>query len=144
MNKEMKKARKYKSPIINDLLASIGPIEMEQTKVKMQLAAMIADLMLAEGLSKSQFAAKTVKQPSEITKWLSGTQNFTIDVLTEIAFALGVGVADLFSKKQTTIVCKVEYVAHTQSNEQPIKISTPYLANTTKGDLLTQQLISQS
>lgn len=99
MNKTTK-ARKYNSSKLQKLLDEVTPLEMEQTKVKMQLAARIEDFMRAKGWNKSQFAEKVVKNPSEITKWFSGTQNFTTDVLTEIAFALGVDLTALFGKSR--------------------------------------------
>lgn len=72
------------------MLDEATPLEMEQTKIKMQLAARIEDCMRDKGWSKSQFTEKAGKNPSEITKWLSGTQNFTVDVLTDIATTPGV------------------------------------------------------
>jgi ribosome-binding protein aMBF1 (putative translation factor) len=62
------KARKYNSPALQELFDEITPVEMEQTKVKMQLAARIEDPMRAKGWSKSQFAENVGKNPSEITK----------------------------------------------------------------------------
>ena len=120
------KARKYESPILKELLDEITPIEMEQTKVKMQLAAHIEDLMKARGWGKSQFAEKVGKNPSEITKWLSGTQNLTVDVLTEIAFALGVDVQTLFGKKQTPVIYRTVIVVNSVVKQQPLTISTPF------------------
>jgi len=61
------KARKYNSDALQELLDEITPVEMEQTKVKMQLAARIEDFVRAKGWSKSQFAEKVGKNPSEIT-----------------------------------------------------------------------------
>ena len=121
-----KKARKYNSSILNELLNEVTPIEMEQTKVKMQLAARIGDLVCSKGWNKSQFAEKVGKQPSEITKWLSGTQNLTVDVLTEIAFSLGVDVSSLFGKRQTPIIYKTVFVVHSQVSQQQLTISTPF------------------
>lgn len=107
MNKSTK-ARKYNSPILQELFDEITPLEMEQAKNRMQLAASIEDLMINRGWSKSQLAEKLGKNPSEITKWLSGTQNFTSNVLTEIAFVFGVDVAALFGSKETVIIFKTE------------------------------------
>jgi ribosome-binding protein aMBF1 (putative translation factor) len=109
MNKTTK-ARKYNSSKLQELLNEVTPIEMEQTKVKMQLAARIEDFMRANGWNKSQFAEKVNKNPSEITKWFSGTQNFTTDVLTEIASALGVEITELFGKKQVQVIYRKEIV----------------------------------
>ena len=108
--KKTTKARKYSSPAIDELLDEITPLEMQQTKVKMQLAAKIEDLVKAKNWTNSQFAEKLGKNPSEISKWFSGTQNFTLDILTEIAMALGVGVAQFFTTKTTNIVYKIEYI----------------------------------
>jgi len=41
------------------------------------------------GYSKKEFAARMGRLPSEVTKWLSGTHNFTSDLLAEISCVLG-------------------------------------------------------
>ena len=124
MNKTTK-ARKYNSSKLQKLLDEVTPLEMEQTKVKMQLAARIEDFMRAKGWNKSQFAEKVVKNPSEITKWFSGTQNFTTDVLTEIAFALGVDLTALFGKKQVQVIYRKEIVVKTVVTQPTIVMTTP-------------------
>ena len=78
-----------KSDIIQRLDKESSPI-FDKVAAKMRTAARIADAMQAAGLSKSQFARKMGKSPSEVTKWLSGTHNFTIDSLQEISAVLGV------------------------------------------------------
>ncbi len=78
-----------KSDIIQKLDKESSLI-FDKVAAKMRTAARIADAMQAAGLSKSQFARKMGKSPSEITKWLSGTHNFTIDSLQEISAVLGV------------------------------------------------------
>lgn len=56
---------------------------------RMRISDQIADAMDAAGIGKKQLAEMMGKCPSEITKWLSGTQNFTADVLAEISRVLG-------------------------------------------------------
>ena len=90
------KARKNKSPLIDELLKEATLLEMEQAKLKMQVASKIEDLIKSKSWSKSEFAEKIGKHPSEITKWLSGTQNFTLDILTEIVFVFKIKLSDLF------------------------------------------------
>lgn len=124
MNKTTK-ARKYNSSKLQELLDEVTPLEMEQTKVKMQLAARIEDFMRAKGWNKSQFAEKVGKNPSEITKWFSGTQNFTTDVLTEIAFALGVELTALFGKKQVQVIYRKEIVVKSVATQPTIIMTTP-------------------
>lgn len=106
----MNKARKYNSVKLQELLDEVTPLEMEQTKIKMQIAARIEDFMKSKGWNKSKFAEKVGKNPSEITKWLSGTQNFTLDVLTEIAFVLDIEVMALFGKRHIELIYKKEMI----------------------------------
>ena len=65
-------------------------LEYEKTARKMRTAAQISDAMQARGINGRQFAQLLHRNPSEISKWLSGTHNFTQDLLTEISIALGV------------------------------------------------------
>ncbi len=124
MNKATK-ARKYQSSKLQILMDEITPLELEQTRNKMQIAVHIADLMAAKGWSKSQFAEKLDKNPSEITKWLSGTQNFTVDVLTEIAFALNTDLTVLLRKQQVQTIYKTKYEVKIVAAEPPNKYLTP-------------------
>lgn len=75
------KPRTYKSPILAELIESISPEELEKTESKMRLAVKIADAIKAKGFGKAEFAKKIKKNNSEISKWLSGTHNFTHDTL---------------------------------------------------------------
>lgn len=123
--KKTTKARKYNSLKLQELLDEITPVEMEQTKVKMLLAARIEDLTKEKGWNKSQFAEKVGKNPSEITKWFSGTQNFTTDVLTEIASALGIELTALFGKKQVQVIYRKEIVVRSVVTQPTIIMTTP-------------------
>ena len=64
--------------------------ELEYQKVarRMRAAIQIAEAMDKRGITKKQLADMMGRRPSEITKWLSGDQNFTIDTLTELSYYL--------------------------------------------------------
>lgn len=126
MNKSTK-ARKYNSTLLQELFDEITPLEMEQARIRMQLATCIEDLMNARGWNKSQFADNLGKNPSEITKWLSGTHNFTTNVLTEIAFAFGVDVSTLYGKIPVTVqlVYQTQVVVRSVASQYQIP-QTPY------------------
>lgn len=124
-----KTARKYTSKSISKLLAEITPVEKLQTSTKMSLAARLDDLITARGWGKSEFAAKVNKNPSEITKWLSGTQNFTIDTLAEIGIVLNMPVSELFAPKPVHIVNKVQVVISVKEVQQSIRYVTPFSGN---------------
>ena len=124
--KNNKTARKYNSSITNELLSEITPVEKQQITNKMSLAARLDDLITSRGWGKSEFAEKVNKRPSEITKWLSGTQNFTMDILSEIALALNLPISELFAPKQIQIINKTQIVITVKGIEQSIRYSTPF------------------
>lgn len=84
------KARKYESKILNNILNGMTKEEHEKTRKQMELAVLIWDGMTKKGLSKIQFAKEMNVQPSIVTRWLSGTHNFTINTLIDIEFLLNI------------------------------------------------------
>ena len=95
----MAEAKKYSSHLINEILAGIKPLDQFKTDNKMGLAASISDLIKSKKIGKREFAKLVNKHPSEITKWLSGTHNFTIDTLSEICFVLNIQIDEFFLKE---------------------------------------------
>lgn len=74
--------KNYTSPILMDILSNISNDEFDATEEKMKLAVKIAEAIKTKGYTKkSDFAKKLGKQNSEISKWLSGTHNFTTETL---------------------------------------------------------------
>lgn len=55
---------------------------------RMRTAIQIEEAMRERKVSKTQLAQIMGRKPSEITKWLSGNQNFTQDLLAEISYYL--------------------------------------------------------
>lgn len=86
--------------LIRSLLDKINPADYKRTATRMRVAATIADQMEAHGLSKSALAKKMDVPPSVITKWLSGTHNFTIDTLSDISTILNLPISELFIKPE--------------------------------------------
>lgn len=135
------KARKHSSSIINELLNEVTPLEMEQTKVKMQLAAKIEDMLTIKGWSKSKLAELVGKNPSEITKWLSGTQNFTVDILTEIAYAFDINIYELLKPNSEQVIFRKRLVVKSSKGNQQINVSAQYVypSDLSGGSVLTFQ-----
>lgn len=86
-------------------------IEKVQVETKFNLANALESLLKNKGISKSEFAAKMGKSPSEISKWLSGKHNFTIDTLMEIAHALKVDLTELLKFKPEPLI-KTKVTVH--------------------------------
>lgn len=102
-----KKAEKYTSPLIEKLMEERNPVETAKTRNRMLLAVKIDDAIKAKGWKKKDLANALNKKPSVITKWLSGTHNFTSDTLTEIELILDV---KLLNPKPEEVVIKYQIV----------------------------------
>jgi ribosome-binding protein aMBF1 (putative translation factor) len=99
-----KKADQYTSDILSEIFAEITPREQKRTDNRMLLAAKIKDGMNAKGWRNKQLAEALEQNPSVITKWLSGTHNFTSDTLSDIEEVLSISLLDVHAKKETQIV----------------------------------------
>lgn len=122
----MNKAKKHSSPLLKGLLRGISPEEKAKMQTKMLLAAKIADLIEAKGYNKSGFAEALGKKPSEISKWLSGTQNFTVDTLTEIAGVLGVSLNELFIEEKIIQTSTKGYFTVSSTNVKTVTAKNSY------------------
>ena len=60
-----------------------------------------------EDEEEKKFAEKVGKLPSEVTKWLSGTHNFTVDTLCEIATVLDVNLYELIETNDSVALLAI-------------------------------------
>ncbi|WP_010662951.1 helix-turn-helix domain-containing protein [Marinilabilia salmonicolor] len=90
------------SNILSDILSEITPEEQERTNKRMLLAARIDDVRRIKGWNKKAFAEIMGQQPSVITKWLSGTHNFTTDTLFELEEKLGINLIQVEKEGKTS------------------------------------------
>jgi transcriptional regulator with XRE-family HTH domain len=86
----------YSSELIDNLLDSIKPEEQEQIDYKMRLSAKIYAGLKNKGWKSLDLAkALDLKSPSLVSKWLSGTHNFTVDTLIDIQRILEIKLLDV-------------------------------------------------
>ncbi|RXK85590.1 helix-turn-helix domain-containing protein [Filimonas effusa] len=81
--------------LLNDLLGKISEQEQQASDDRMLMSLKIYNRMKELGLNQTQFAAMAGKQVSVISKWLSGTHNFTMETLTLISGMLNIRLLDL-------------------------------------------------
>jgi transcriptional regulator with XRE-family HTH domain len=87
---------------IDDILEEISPVEMKKIEQRILNAEKIRKAMDAKGWNNTKLLeVMKMKSPSIITKWLSGTHNFTQDTLVEIGEVLGI---NFFGKEEDPIV----------------------------------------
>jgi ribosome-binding protein aMBF1 (putative translation factor) len=80
----MNKPRQYDSPIIKRIAERIPKELSKQNDRRMGLAVKIAEALRSRGLTNQEFAFMMGKKPSEVTRWLSGTHNFTTETLWQM------------------------------------------------------------
>ncbi len=98
--------KKIESNIMQSLLSKADPMETCRTKNRMLMAALIQDAMELKKITKKQLAEKLKKSPSIVSRYLSGTQNLTIDTLSDLEYILGVDFMQTEAKeKPTQIEC---------------------------------------
>lgn len=118
----MKTIQNRKSPIIGTFLSGVSEADMRRTRDRMLLSDFLSQTLRSKGLSQKAFAAKLHKTESEVSEWLSGNRNFTIDTLSDISHALGISffkqseVASRLQKPLLTVGLK----ASKQVSETPI------------------------
>ena len=87
----MKTINKRKaSGTLGQMVSEVNPVQLAKMRNRMLIAAKIADAMQAQNLNQKQFAKMMGRTESEISDWLSGDRNFTIDTLFDIGQALGI------------------------------------------------------
>lgn len=80
---------KTTSKIFETALSSI-PKEIDiQVNLSFDIADKIAQILKNKNLSQRDFAKKIHRSEAEVSRWLSGTHNFTLSTLAKISNVLG-------------------------------------------------------
>ncbi|MBV7530668.1 helix-turn-helix domain-containing protein [Chitinophaga sp. sic0106] len=88
--------KKHHSELLEDLVGKITPAEQEKVDYKMGIAAKIGFAMKKKGWKQIDLMkALDINSPSIISKYLSGTHNFTVDTLIEIGQALDIDLLNI-------------------------------------------------
>jgi len=83
--------KKNKNNIIRDWLSRNGDPEINRmVKHNLAIAIKVSQILKEREMSKKEFAQKMSKSPSEVSKWLTGTHNFTMKSIAKMEQALGV------------------------------------------------------
>lgn len=105
--------------LIEQLLNNISPEESQRIENRMLLAAKIDDALKAKGWKKKDLVeALGKKNQSEATKWLSGTHNFTSDLLTDLGRVLNTDFFNLESVTPKSIVYHIVTVSVSANSSQ--------------------------
>ncbi|HTO16707.1 MAG TPA: hypothetical protein VLZ83_13125 [Edaphocola sp.] len=103
----MNKSAQENFDFIDDILEEMSSVEMKKIEQRMLNAEKIRKAMDSKGWNNSNLLeALNMKSLSIITKWLSGTHNFTQDTLVEIGDVLGI---NFFEAKESKVTIEFNF-----------------------------------
>lgn len=79
----------YVNPIFAEMLAAVPEKTRRESERSFAIAGRISEILRRKGWSQADFAKAAGKKESEISKWMSGTHNFTIRTISFIETVLG-------------------------------------------------------
>lgn len=95
--------RRKPSASLTRIMNNIDEDKLRRTRDRMLVAIKIADTLKAKGISQKKFAEMTGRSESEISEWLSGDRNFTIDTLSDIKKYLGLDLLNISTIRTTPV-----------------------------------------
>jgi len=115
----MTEKNKSEKERLDSLFDNLSPELGKKVAAKMIIAAKIDDARKRLNLNRVELAKKLRKNPSEMTKWLSGNHNFTVDTLIEVEGKLGIKLLSLDEAQDLKMVYfpkeQAKYLAVTQA-----------------------------
>ena len=78
-----------RSSIIEARRQSVDPEARRMVEFSFQIVDRIHDILETKGMKQKDLAMLLGKKEAEISKWMRGTHNFTIDTIMMIETALG-------------------------------------------------------
>lgn len=99
-----KKSESHISPALDEIMEEIDEKQYKKTEKRMILAARIDEAIKAKGWKNKELAEALGKKPSEISKYLSGTHNFTVDTLSDIEEVLGIQLINAKQESKTIVI----------------------------------------
>ena len=83
---------KYIDPAFKEALEQINPAIRKEVGLSFDIAKRITDPMAEKRWNQADLARATGKKASLVSRWLSGTHNFTLQTIAQIEWALGASV----------------------------------------------------
>ena len=122
-----KKAENYASPAIDELMAETDEKEYIRTEKRMMIAARIDEAKKTKGWKNKDLAKALGKKPSEISKFLSGTHNFTIDTLSDLEEVLGIQLINFKEKPKTQILYHKSFTVSSNIEVHSASVNEPHI-----------------
>jgi transcriptional regulator with XRE-family HTH domain len=79
----------------------VNPEAREAVSMSFLIVDRIHDILDEKGLKQKDLATRLGKSEAEISKWMRGTHNFTIDTLVSIEAALGAPILQVYHQPES-------------------------------------------
>ena len=89
-----------RSSILEERRKRVNPVILERVDLSFQIVDRIHDILLSKGYRQKDLAIMLGKSEAEISKWMRGTHNFTIDTLFNIEEALGAPILKVYTEQE--------------------------------------------
>lgn len=109
--------RRKQSDTLARILADTEERDFCRMRNRMLVAAKIADALKVRHISQKRFAEMIGRSEPEVSEWLSGDRNFTIDTLSDVSVCLGIRLLDVSYSKAVRIPDTFAEVKVTKRNK---------------------------
>ncbi|MGM9840848.1 MAG: multiprotein-bridging factor 1 family protein [Candidatus Limisoma sp.] len=92
-----------RSSIVEERRRNVNPEVRRMVSLSFKIVDRIHTILEAKGLKQKDLAMRLGKNESEISKWMRGTHNFTIDTLVSIEDALGEPIISVCQPNQVAV-----------------------------------------
>jgi transcriptional regulator with XRE-family HTH domain len=91
-----------KKNLISDIAKKVKPEIKQHVAKNLAISEQISQILEYKGWTQKELAEKMNKNESEVSKWLSGTHNFTIKTIATLEVVLGTDIilTPIEAKKQ--------------------------------------------
>jgi transcriptional regulator with XRE-family HTH domain len=89
------------SRIIDERRKHVSAETRERVALSFQIVDRIHEILVARGLRQKDLAMMLGKSEAEISKWMRGTHNFTIDTIVAIEESLQAPILQVFHEMET-------------------------------------------
>ena len=94
--------KQHKFNIIEARRMHVNPLVRQNVDLSFQIVDRIHEILVAKGLKQKDLASLLGKKEAEISKWMRGTHNFTIDTLVSIEKALGAPILQVVHQEDSS------------------------------------------
>jgi transcriptional regulator with XRE-family HTH domain len=93
-----------RSRILEERRKHVNPETRKSVELSFQIVDRIHEILEEKNLKQKDLAALLGKKEAEISKWMRGTHNFTIDTLVSIETALDAPILQVFHQEDLQTV----------------------------------------